>query len=56
MKEGWMKNAEGWMLMDEWRAMKDEWGMNEGWMINDERCCFQAVEGFCWQINRHLWL
>ena len=44
MKEGWMKN-------DEWRMMKDE-----EWMMKDEVWRFQAVEGFCWQTDRHLWM
>ena len=50
--ECWRMNVDGWMMMDEWRAMKNEWGLNEGWMINEEGCCFQAVEGFCWRTDR----
>ena len=39
MKEGWMKNDEGWMKND------------EGWMINELGWWFQAIEGFCRQMN-----
>ena len=32
--------------------MKEGWMKNdEGWMKNDEGWWFQAVEGFCWQMN-----
>ena len=44
--EGRMKNDEGWMKNDE-RWMKDD----EGWKISDEGWWFQAVEGFCFQMN-----
>ena len=43
MKEGWMKN-----LKDEWRMMKDA----EGWRLSYERWWFQAVEGFCFLMDR----
>ena len=44
MKEGWMKSDEGWLKND------------EGWKMNDEGWWFQAVGGFCFMTNRHLWM
>ena len=45
-------------INEEWWRMNEEWWMKneEGWMRNDEGWWFQAVERFCRQSNRHLWL
>ena len=47
MKERWMKDDEEWM--------KNEWRMNEEWMKHIV-WWFQAVEGFCWETNGHMWV
>ena len=54
MKEGWMKNDEGWMKNDKvWMKNDEGWKKNdEGWKKNDEGWWFQAVEGFCFRMDK----